>query len=75
MTKDRTELLNGNKKGFVVAQEMLQDPLLVDGRKTNCRIYLLVVCRNGKKSGYMYDNGYMYYTPKAFVKDSTISFL
>lgn len=70
MTKNRSELLNGNKQGYVVAQEMLQDPLLVDGRKTNCRIYLLVVCRNGKKSGYMYNNGYMYYTPKAFIKDS-----
>jgi hypothetical protein len=70
MTKSKTEILQGAQSGYVVAQEMLQDPYLIDKRKTNCRIYLLVVCKNGKKSGYVYNNGFMYYTPQDFVKGS-----
>lgn len=71
MTQDKLDLIQGRDQGFVIAQEMLQDPYLIDGRKTNCRVYLLVVCKGGKKSGYLYNNGYMYYTPKPFAKNST----
>ena len=66
MTKNKQELLEGKSHGYVVAQEMLQDPYLIDGRKTNCRFYLLVMCRGGKKAGYLYNDGFMYYTPSAF---------
>jgi hypothetical protein len=72
MTKDKGELLHGAKNGYVVAQEMLQDPYVLDGRKTNCRVYLLVVCQAGTKSGYLYNNGFMYYTPDNFKKGSTV---
>lgn len=47
---------------FVVAQKMLRDPFLVNGRKINLRVYLLVV---GDRF-YYYTNGFMYYTPKQF---------
>jgi len=71
ITKSKQELIEGRNQGFVIAQEMLQDPYLIDGRKTNCRVYLLIVCKNGIKTGYVYNNGYMYYTPKSFAKFST----
>lgn len=71
MTTDKLELVQGRDRGYVIAQEMLQDPYLLDGRKTNCRIYLLIVCKAGKKTGYLYNNGYMYYTPKPFQINST----
>ena len=70
MTTSLQEILDGIQDGFVVAQEMLQDPLLVSGRKTNFRVYLLIVCKNGVKRGYLYNNGYVYYTPKPFKKNS-----
>ena len=70
MTTSLREILDGIKDGFVVAQEMLQDPLLVSGRKTNFRVYLLIICKNGVKRGYVYNNGYVYYTPKPFKKNS-----
>ena len=36
--------------GFVVVQRILKDPFLVNGRKINIRVYILVVCVNGKKN-------------------------
>lgn len=66
MSKNRDELVTAGNSGYVVAQEMLQDPYLIDNRKTNCRVYLLVVCNNGNKKGYLYNNGFMYYTPQNF---------
>lgn len=70
ITKSKSELLGGAHDGFVVAQEMLQDPYVIDGRKTNCRCYLLVMCRDGVKTGYVFTNGFMYYTPMSFQKNS-----
>lgn len=66
MSKNRDELVTAGNSGYVIAQEMLQDPYLVDKRKTNCRVYLLVVCIDGNKKGYLYNNGFMYYTPQDF---------
>lgn len=66
MTRDFNEIISGLRSGYVVVQEMLQNPYLIDGRKTNCRVYLLVVCKNGVKSGYIYTDGFMYYTPERF---------
>ena len=40
-------------------------------RKTNIRVYYLVVCRNNSVEGYVYNNGFMYYTPYFYDPDST----
>jgi hypothetical protein len=71
ITRNKEEILSGYKKGYVIAQEMLQDPYLIDKRKTNCRVYLLIVCKNNKKKGYIFDDGFMYYTKKSFKPNST----
>ena len=71
VTQDLSKMLEGYKQGYVIAQEMLQDPYLIDKRKTNCRVYLLVVCRKGKKHAYIFDDGFMYYTKKHFKPNST----
>ncbi len=71
VTKKIDEMINGYNSGYVIAQEMLQDPYLIDNRKTNCRIYLLVVCKNDKKKAYIFDDGFMYYTKKNFKPHST----
>lgn len=53
---------------YVVAQAILQDPLVVGGRKINLRVYLLVVVRgSGQCEMYRYSDGFVYYTPKPFV--------
>ena len=49
-------------QSFVVAQKMLRDPFLLNSRKINLRVYMLVV---GDRF-YYYTNGFMYYTSKHF---------
>lgn len=58
------------RDGYVVCQELLQDPMLVNGRKCNMRFYLLVVTNGIDIQFYVYKNGFMYYTSQMFKKDS-----
>ena len=56
---------------FLVIQELLKNPLLIDNRKINIRVYFLIVCENNKVSAYIHENGFIYYTPECFDYDST----
>lgn len=55
---------------YVVCQELLQDPLLINNRKINMRIYLLIVIRKNLCEWFIYNDGFMYYTPKLFESNS-----
>lgn len=66
-----TDPLTKLTNDFVVVQEMLQNPYLVNGRKINIRVYLLIVIENAKVDFYAYKNGFVYYTPELFEKYST----
>ena len=57
-------------KNYVVAQELLQDPFLVNGRKINLRIYLLIVIKGSVCDWYIYNDGFLYFAPDHFVKGS-----
>lgn len=71
ITRDRNYIRDGAAKdGYVVCQELLQDPMLVNGRKVNMRYYLLVVTNGKDAKFYVYKNGFMYYTPERFKKGS-----
>jgi hypothetical protein len=61
------------RDGYVVCQELLQNPYLVNRRKINIRIYLLVLSTKDKCSFYIYNNGFMYYTPDFFKPNTTDS--
>lgn len=56
--------------GYVVAQQLVQDVFLVNKRKINMRIYLLIVIKNNTITWYVYKDGFMYYTPKLFISNS-----
>jgi hypothetical protein len=56
--------------GYVVAQELLQDVYLVNKRKINLRVYLLVLINRGQIYWFIYKDGFIYYTPKFFEKNS-----
>lgn len=71
ITKDIDFIYNeADKESYVVCQELLQNPFIVNGRKINLRIYLLIVTYEDKISFYIYRNGFMYYTPAMFEKGS-----
>ena len=69
ITDNINEILN-NHKGYVMAQELLQDPYLIKGRKINLRVYVLIVCKGSDMDVYVYNDGFMYYTPEKFKKGS-----
>jgi hypothetical protein len=60
-----------NKTEYVLAQELLQDPYLINGRKINLRIYVLVICNKNTYDVYAYNDGFMYYTKDLFKPNST----
>jgi hypothetical protein len=59
-----------NPHACVVCQDLLQNPYLVNKKKINCRVYVLVLCKNNEVQFYMYGDGFMYYAPMDFHSDS-----
>lgn len=70
ITNDLNTILQGRKEGYVIVQELLQNPYIIEGRKTNMRFYVLVVCKNSDMDVYVYNDGFMYYTKDMFKKGS-----
>jgi hypothetical protein len=70
ITKNKEEILNGKKNKFILVQELLQNPYLIDGRKINLRIYILVLCLDKRMNVFVYNNGFMYYTSEKYVENS-----
>jgi len=73
ITREYTKILNAATENYVVVQELLQNPFLINERKINMRFYLLIVCDNGMipPAAYVFNDGFMYYTKDPFVPDST----
>jgi len=61
-----------NKEKFLLIQQYLYDPLIISKRKVNCRVYFLTVCKNDRLYGYIYYNGFMYYTPEFYDPESLV---
>lgn len=55
-----------SKDEYVVIQELLQDPYIINGRKINLRFYILVICNEDNTDVYVYNDGFMYYTKEPF---------
>lgn len=67
ITKDKNEILDGFKNGgYVIVQELLQNPYTISKRKTNMRFYILVVCKENDMNVFVYKDGFMYYTKDEF---------
>tara|TARA_B100000767_G_scaffold50586_1_gene45772 strand:+ start:2196 stop:3299 length:1104 start_codon:yes stop_codon:yes gene_type:complete len=54
------------KKKYYLIQDYLNNPFLINKRKINLRYYLAIICRKGKVEGYIYRDGFVYYTPEFF---------
>ena len=55
---------------YVVAQELMQDVYLINKRKINMRFYLLIYIINQTCEFYIYQDGFMYYTPDLYEPNS-----
>jgi hypothetical protein len=63
-------IINSNNK-YLLVQELLQDPYLINGRKINLRVYCLFIKNSiGSFKICIYKDGFMYYTPDLFQKNT-----
>jgi hypothetical protein len=69
ITNNYEYVKNALDNEYVVAQELLQNPLLVSNHKINLRQYLVIIVKKNVKC-LLYDDGFIYYTPKPFRKNS-----
>ena len=67
---DLNNIINSKNK-YLLVQELLQDPYLINGRKINLRVYCLFIKdHNNNVRVCIYDDGFMYYTPDLFEKNN-----
>lgn len=66
MITNNIKFIESNVKNYVVCQELLQDPLLINKRKINMRIYIFVHLYDNQCQFYINNNGFIYYTRKEF---------
>jgi hypothetical protein len=72
ITKDINFIVNEAwKEQYVVAQELLQNPYLVNGRKINLRVYLLIIIKGNLCDWFIYNDGFLYYSPEYWEKGNT----
>lgn len=66
LTNNLEEILNNNDKKFRVVQKYMRNTYMINKRKVNLRIYLLIVYKNNKLTSYYYKNGKCIYTNKDY---------
>jgi len=66
LTKDINEILTAKEKEFTIIQDYMRDVLLVNNRKINLRIYLLLTIKDGILEAHINKYGTCIYTNKDF---------
>ena len=69
ITNNYNEIINAKKEDFKVAQKYVHNTFLVNNRKLNIRIFILIIY-NKNKNIYIYNKGKCIYTNKEYDKDS-----
>ena len=63
LTSDLDEIEKANKSKYVMVQQK-HESIIINKRRLNLRIYVFVVCRDGKKSVFIHDSAKVLYTSK-----------
>jgi len=66
LTKNMKEILLASQENYRVAQKYMRDLYLINNRKVNLRIYLIVVIKGDKKRFYISRKGKCIYTYKEY---------
>jgi hypothetical protein len=66
ITSDINEIKNARKNGYTVIQRYEQNTMLINKRKLNIRLYVLIIKRNGKLYTYLHNLGKCIYTNKNY---------
>lgn len=69
LTKNLNEILKAKHEGFKVVQNYLENIFLINKRKLNLRIYVLIKCQFGNISTYVHKQGKCIYTNKDYQED------
>lgn len=56
---------------YVVAQDIITDVYLVNKRKINMRVYVMLIIKGNQITWHAYNDGFVYYTPEFYDADST----
>ena len=70
ITNEYKDVINASKNKYLVVQHLLQEPFLINNRKINIRVYMLMCLKDKKPSLYIYNDGFLYYTPKFYKQNS-----
>lgn len=70
ITNNEAYIKQAHRNNYVVCQELLLDPYTVVGHKINIRQYMLVIVRKSDCEFLLFNDGFLYYTPKKFIKGS-----
>ena len=73
LTRDFFEILNGSDEDYRVAQKYITDLYLINDRKINLRIYLLIIVKNNTVYFYLCRKGKCIYTNKKY-NDNDLDF-
>jgi tubulin polyglutamylase TTLL6/13 len=66
LTKNFNEILEAKNENYKVVQKYEKNLYLINNRKVNLRVYLLIVCQKGNMTGYIHENGKCIYTNKEY---------
>lgn len=66
LTNNLKDILNSSSDGYKIVQRYIKDVFLVNKRKLNIRIYLLIVCKNNNIYAYTTSCGKCLYTNKDY---------
>ena len=63
---NKNQKINSLINNYKIIQLYIDDLYLINNRKCNLRIYVLIVCDKGNKKGYIYNKGKCIYTNKDY---------
>jgi len=66
LTSDYKTIVNNNDSKFRIVQKYMKNTFMINKRKLNLRVYLLIVIKNNKLTSYYYKNGKCIYTNKNY---------